>query len=69
MADDAWMENALIGISIIGSEEVQFNSIVETADFDVGEKDIEGLALVNGGRVTKHTPEGDSSITFEVYPM
>ena len=48
---------------------MQFNSIVETADFDVGEKDIEGLALVNGGRVTKHTPEGDSSITFEVYPM
>ena len=69
MVDDAWMENALIGISIIGSEEVQFNSIVETADFDIGEKDIEGLALVNGGRVTKHTPEGDSSITFEVYPM
>jgi len=69
MADDAWMETALIGISIIGSEEVQFNSIVETADFDVGEKDIEGLALVNGGRVTKHTPEGDSSVTFEVYPM
>ena len=69
MADDAWMENALIGISIIGSEEVQFSSIVETADFDVGEKDIEGLALVNGGRITKYTPEGDSSVTFEVYPM
>ena len=69
MADDAWMETALIGISIIGSEEVQFSSIVETADFDIGEKDIEGLALVNGGRVTKHIPEGDSSITFEVYPM
>ncbi|KKL86299.1 hypothetical protein LCGC14_1946120 [marine sediment metagenome] len=69
MVDDAWMENALIGISIIGSEEVQFNSIVETADFDIGEKDIEGLALVNGGRVTKHTPEGDSSITFEAYPL
>ena len=69
MVADAWMETALIGISIIGSEEVQFSSIVETADFDIGEKDIEGLALVNGGRVTKHTPEGDSSITFEVYPL
>ncbi len=69
MVADAWMENALIGISIIGSEEVQFSSIVETADFDIGEKDIEGLALVNGGRITKHTPEGESSITFEVYPM
>jgi len=69
MADDAWMETALIGISIIGSEEVQFSSIVETADFDIGEKDVEGLVLVNGGRITKHIPEGDSSVTFEVYPM
>ncbi len=69
MVADAWMEEALVGISIIGSEEVQFSSIVETADFDIGEKDIEGLALVNGGRVTKHIPEGDSSITFEVYPL
>ena len=69
MVNDAWMEECLIGISISGSEEVQFASITETADFDIGEKDIEGLALVNGGRVTKHTPEGDSSITFEVYPL
>ena len=69
MADDAWMEKCLIGISVIAGEEVQFASIAETADFDIGEKDIEGLALVNGGRVTKHTPEGDSSITFEVYPL
>ena len=69
MADDAWMETCLVGISKIGGEEVQFQSITETADFDIGEKDIEGLALVNGGRVTKWNPEGDSSITFEAYPM
>ena len=69
MANDAWMEECLVGISVIAGEEVQFASIAETVDFDIGEKDIEGLALVNGGRVTKHTPEGDSSITFEVYPL
>ena len=69
MADDAWMEECLIGISVIGGEEVQFASLTETADFDIGDKDIEGLALVNGGRVTKHNPEGESSITFEAYPL
>lgn len=69
MADDAWMEECLIGISKIGGEEVQFSSITETADFDIGEKDIEGLALTNGGRVTKWNPEGDSVITFEAYPL
>jgi len=69
MVDDAWMEKCLIGISVIAGEEVQFASVAETADFDIGEKDIEGLALANGGRVTKHNPEGDSTITFEVYPL
>ena len=69
MVDDAWMEECLIGIAKIGGEEVQFRSLMETVDFDIGEKDITGIALVNGGRVTKWTPEGDSSITFEAYPL
>ncbi len=69
MADDAWLEECLIGISVIAGEEVQFASLAETSDFDIGEKDVEGLALSNGGRVTKFTPEGDSTITFEVYPL
>ncbi len=69
MVDDAWMEKCLVGISVIGGEEVQFDSITETADFDIGEKDIEGIPLVNGGRMTKWTPEGDSTITFEAYPL
>ncbi len=69
MVDDAWIETCLIGIAKIGGEEVQFSSITETSDFDIGEKDIEGMALVNGGRVTKWSPEGDSTITFEAYPL
>lgn len=69
MAEDAWMETCFIGISTIGGKELQFAAITETADFDVGEKDLEGLALVNGGRVTKWSPEGDSTITFEAYPL
>jgi len=69
MVDDAWMEECLVGISVIAGEEVQFASIIQTVDLDIGEKDIEGLALVNGGRVTKWTPEGDSTITFEAYPL
>ena len=69
MADDAWMETCLIGISKIAGEEVQFAGLTETSDFDIGEKDIEGLALTNGGRITKFNPEGESSITIEAYPL
>ena len=67
--DDAWMETCLIAISLQGGSDIQFAGITETLDFDIGEKDIEGIPLVNGGRVTKWTPEGDSSITFEAYPL
>lgn len=67
--DDAWMEVCLIGISLAGGSDIQFAGVTETVDFDIGEKDIEGIPLVNGGRVTKIVPEGDSSITFEAYPL
>jgi len=69
VVDDAWMEACLIAISKVGGSDIQFAALTETVDFDIGEKDIEGVALVNGGRVTKFSPEGDSSITFEAYPL
>jgi len=67
--DDAWMETCLVAISAIGGTDVQFAGVTQTLDFDIGEKDIEGIPLLNGGRVTKFVPEGDSSITFEAYPL
>ena len=67
--DDAWMETCLIAVSIASGSDVQFAGVTETVEFDIGEKDIEGIPLVNGGRMTKWTPEGDSSITFEAYPL
>lgn len=67
--DDAWMETCLIAISKIGGSDIQFAGITETVDFDIGEKDIEGIPLTNGGRVTKWTPEGDTTLTFEAYPL
>ncbi len=67
--DDAWMEVCLIAVSKASGSDLQFAAETETVDFDIGEKDIEGVPLVNGGRVTKFTPEGDSSITFEAYTL
>lgn len=67
--DDAWMETCLVSISKISGTEMQAAALTETVDFDIGEKDIEGKPLVNGGRVTVWKPEGDSSITLEAYPL
>jgi hypothetical protein len=68
--NDAWMETCLIAISkVAGGSDLAFAGLTETVDFDLGEKDIEGIPLVNGGRVTKFSPEGDKEITFEAYPI
>lgn len=66
---DAWMEKCKISISAQSGTDVKFEGLTETVDIDLGEKDIEGIALVNGGRVTKITPETDTTITLEAYPV
>ncbi len=69
MAEDAWQEKCLVTISKEGEGDVTFQALTETVDIDVGEKDNEGMPLVNGGRVNKITPETDTSITLEAYPL
>lgn len=67
---DAWKEVCLIGIIPSGGSETQWAGMTEDITaFDWGEKDIEGLALVNGGRVVKTPPMGDEGITFKIYPV
>ena len=67
--EDAWQETCLVAISAQGGSDVNFQALTETVDIDNGEKDIEGVPLVNGGRVTKWTAEGDATITLEAYPV
>lgn len=67
--DDAWMEEALVAIAVQGGSDVQFGALTETIDMDLGEKDIEQIPLVNGGRVTRWIPESLSTVTFEAYPL
>jgi len=64
---DAWTETCLIGITVLGGAEVQFVPAVETVDIDAGDKDVEYIVNLKGGRIEKLTPEGDTTITFEGY--
>ena len=67
---DAWKEVCAIGIIPEDSSELQFAGLTEDiSGMDFGEKDIEGVPLVNGGRVVKFTPMGDESITMKMYPV
>lgn len=67
--EDAWLEECYITIAKQDGSDREFAALTETIDIDAGEKDIEGIPLVNGGRVVKWSPEGDTTITFEAYPL
>ena len=66
--DDAWQEVALVSIAVPGGTDIPFQAITE--DIDLGEftKDFESIATTSGGRLVKHTPEGDREITLTCYP-
>ena len=74
---DAWKEFCLIGIipedypsGAGGGSEIQFAGITdEISAMDWGERDIEGVPLVNGGRVVKTSPMGDETLTLKMYPV
>jgi hypothetical protein len=67
---DAWKEVCMISILPESGSALAFQGFTEDITaMDWGDKDIEGVALLNGGRVVKVTPMGDESITFKVYPI
>lgn len=65
----AWGEECLITITEVGGTDYKYQVILETADIDQGDRDIEGIATLGGARVVKFTPEADTSITLEGYAL
>ncbi len=68
---DAYKEVCMVGITHTDAgTEFQFGAMTEDISaMDWGDKDIEGAALINGGRVAKWTPQADESITLKLYPV
>jgi len=49
--------------------DIPFQAITETIDIDQGDKDFDPIAILNGGRIEKITPEGPTEVTLEAYPL
>jgi hypothetical protein len=67
-APDAWDEVALINVND-GVTDMNIACMTETIDIDLGDKDGESIPNLCGGRIFKKTPEPDTTITFEGYPI
>ncbi len=66
---DTWSETALVSISAQAGADVTFQAITETVDIDIGDKDFDVIATMAGGRLVKFTPQAETSITLECYPL
>lgn len=68
----AWSEVALVTITryvAAGGTDYEFAAIVEKPDIDIGDKDVESIPTIGGGRITKNKPQEDTTITLELYPL
>ena len=69
-APDTWSETALVNVyDMTNATNMDIAAITETIDIDMGDKDGEAISTVKGGRLWKKTPQADTSITFEGYPI
>lgn len=67
---DSWQEQFLFSIEEMDGDEQQYAGITEDiTGMDFGDKDIEGVALANGGRIVKWTPQADESMTLKVWDV
>lgn len=66
---DQWTEIAYVAISDEDSNQYQFGTITDTIDISWGARDIESIATVTAGRVTKFVPEDITEITLELFPV
>ena len=71
--EDGWTEYCRIAIAegdvSDGNATLDFEGMTEDISaMDWGEKDIEGIATLKGGRIVKRTAMTDESITLKVYP-
>jgi hypothetical protein len=67
---EIWEEVAMMSIQRQGeTDEMNFAVITDTIGIELGEYNVEGIALLNGGRIMSRSPEEDGTITFECYPV
>ena len=66
---DVWDEVALINVADTTPTNMTIAALSDTIDIDMGDKDGESIPSLSAGRLWKKTPEADTTITFEGYPI
>ena len=65
---DLWTYPAYVSISDYGRRDEDFSLMVSSVSIDEGNKDIEQVPNLKGGRIVKQIPQKEIVISFEGYP-
>lgn len=68
----AWSETALVTITKYadaGGTNYEYAALTETIDIDLGDKDIDQIVNLKGGRMVKKIGQDITTITLECYPV
>jgi len=66
---DSWSEIGLVSITAQSGTAVEFKTLTETVDIDIGDKEFDAMPMISGGRVVKFNPQEPTEITLEAYPV
>ena len=69
MTQDTWSETAYVTVTKLSGSDVEFCTITETVDIDIGDKNFDVINTLKGGRLVKFNPQEDTTITLEAYPV
>jgi hypothetical protein len=67
-APDMWSEVALVSIQKLSGNSVEFYTITDSVDFKIGQKDVDFVATLSGGRLANFKPMEPTEVTMKVYP-
>lgn len=66
---DSWSEIGFVSITAQGGSVVEFRTLTETVDIDIGDKDFDLIQAISGGGIVKFNPQDPTEITLEAYPV
>lgn len=70
MTNETWSETAYVAITKSGSgSDVEFYAITSSVEVTVGDKDVDFMPMLNGGRLSAFKPQADTTITLDLYPL
>lgn len=67
--EDQFTEIAYIAISDTSSHQYQFGTITKSIELNIGDKDVEQIVTVAGGRMVKFIPQEMAEISFDIVPV